>query len=104
MRFALPMLKARVHRASLGACRMNTVAAPVRVLLVEPHDDNRELYHLGLTAAGFQVWAANDTTSATDAFAAHAPTVVVCEMRLLGGTDLLRRFAAAGVPVIALTT
>ena len=83
---------------------MHLPAGPIRVLLVEPHADTRELYDLGLTAAGFDVWTADDTSSARVAFAAHAPTIVVSETRLPGGSDLLARFAAAGVPVIALTT
>ena len=83
---------------------MNVIVAPIRVLLVEPHADTRELYDLGLTAAGFDVRTADDTSSATLAFASHAPTIVVTETRLPDRSDLLTRFAAAGVPVIALTT
>jgi DNA-binding response OmpR family regulator len=83
---------------------MNVPAAPIRVLLVEPHADTRELYHLGLTAAGFDVRTAADAASATVAFTSHAPTVVVTETQLPDRSDLLTRFAAAGVPVIALTT
>ena len=83
---------------------MNVIAAPIRVLLVEPHADTRELYHLGLTAAGFDVRTADDAASATVAFVSHAPTVVVTEMRRPDWSDLLTGFAAAGVPVIALTT
>ena len=83
---------------------MNVIVAPIRVLLVEPHADTRELYDVGLTAAGFDVRTADDTSSATLAFASHAPTIVVTETRLPDRSDLLTRFAAAGVPVIALTT
>ena len=61
---------------------MNVIVAPIRVLLVEPHADTRELYDLGLTAAGFDVRTADDTSSATLAFASHAPTIVVTETRL----------------------
>ena len=78
--------------------------ARIRVLLVEPHADTRELYHLGLTAAGFDVRTADDAASATVAFASHAPTIVVSEMRLPGRSDLLARAGVAGVAVIALTT
>ena len=83
---------------------MNVLAAPVRVLLVEPHPDTRELYRIGLTSAGFDVRTAPDASSASVAFADYAPAVVVSEMRLPGRSDLLSRVAAAGVAVIALTT
>ena len=85
---------------------MTFTPAAIRVLLVEPHADSRELYVLGLTTAGFQVFAAEDGTSATRAFAAHAPAIVVSEMRLpdVSAAELLARFSDAGVPVIALTT
>ena len=83
---------------------MNVIVAPIRVLLVEPHADTRELYHLGLTAAGFDVRTADDAASASVALVSHAPTIVVSAMRLAGWSDLLTGFAAAGVPVIALTT
>ena len=83
---------------------MMLTPAPIRVLLVEPHADSRELYVLGLTAAGFNVIAAVDAASATVAFAAHAPTIVVTETRLFDGSDLLTWFSDAAVPVIALTT
>jgi len=85
---------------------MTFTPAAIRVLLVEPHADSRELYVLGLTAAGFQVFAAEDGASATVAFAAHAPAIVVSETRLpdVSDAELLTRFWDAGVPVIALTT
>jgi two-component system, OmpR family, response regulator len=91
-------------RASLGACRMNLPAARIRVLLVEPHADTRQLYELALTAAGFDVQTARDGTSATVALATSTPSIVVSETRLPDGGDLLTRLANAQVPVIALTT
>ena len=78
---------------------MNVIAAPIRVLLVEPHADTRELYHLGPTAAGFDVRTADDAASATVAFASHVPTVVVSEVRLPGWSDQLTWLVHAGVPV-----
>jgi DNA-binding response OmpR family regulator len=103
MRFALPMLKARDPRL-VGACRMNLPAAPIRVLLVEPHADTRELYDVGLTAAGFEVVTVADMASAMIAFTMHRPTIVVSETRLPDGSDMLTNLARVGVPVIALTT
>ena len=77
----------------------------VRVLLVEPHADTREMYVVGLTYRGFRVFTARDESSATAAFATHAPSIVVSDTRLPHGGEvgLLRGFADAGVPVIALT-
>ena len=79
-------------------------AAPIRVLLVEPHADTRELYDVGLTAAGFDVVTAHDAASAMIAFATRPPTIVVSETRIPGWNDMVTRLAAMGVPVIALTT
>jgi two-component system, OmpR family, response regulator len=83
-----------------------TFTPAIRVLLVEPHADSRELYVLGLTKAGFEVFAAEDGASATLAFAAHAPAIAVSDTRLpdMSAAELLARFSDAGVPVIALTT
>jgi DNA-binding NtrC family response regulator len=78
----------------------------VRVLLIEPHADTRELYVRWLTALGWGVIAAADGTSAKSAFVAHQPTLVVSETWLPEGHEheLLSAFVDAGVPVIALTT
>ena len=80
--------------------------AAVRVLLVEPHDDTRELYDRALTSVGWEVVTAPDGPSANSTFSIYNPTVVVSETRLPDGEEmaLLSAFADAGVPVIALTT
>ena len=80
--------------------------ASIRVLLVEPHDDTRELYVRGLTLEGLDVVEAHDWASALVAFSTHEPAIVVSEIRLpdLGDVATLKIFPAAGVPVIALTT
>jgi CheY-like chemotaxis protein len=88
------MLKA-LHRASLGACRMTVSAARVRVLLVEPDADNRDLYTVGLKAAGFDVVAVDDVTSATVDLVTEVPAIAV---------TATRRCSEAGIPAIALTT
>ncbi len=77
----------------------------VRVLLVEPHADTREMYVVGLTYRGFRVFTARDESSAAAAFATHAPNIVVSDTRIPHGGEVgrLRGFADAGVPVIALT-
>ena len=81
-------------------------AAPVRVLLIEPHDDSRELYLLGLASMGWDVVAVPDAASAGQAFLRRDPTVVVTQTWLPGGGEaaFLKHVSGAGVPVIALTT
>ena len=81
-------------------------AAPIRVLLIEPHADTRDLYDLGLTAAGFDVVTADEVASALLAFAAHPPHVVVGAVGPRDGGEraLLSCWAAARIPVVALTT
>jgi DNA-binding response OmpR family regulator len=83
---------------------MHVTAARIRVLLVEPHADTRELYELGLTAAGFDVVAVADASAAMVACANLQPSIVVSETRLPDYGELMTRLADAGVPVIALTT
>ena len=82
------------------------MAAATRVLLIEPHDDTRELYTLELASRGWQVTSAKDAAAATRAFVADRPTIVVSEARLPGedALALLRTFQQAGTPVIVLTT
>jgi DNA-binding NtrC family response regulator len=91
-------------RAALGACRMTVPAARIRVLLVEPHDDSRELYRIGLTAAGFDVVAVGNVPDAMVACADRRPSVIVSETRLPGPSDGLTRLVGTGVPLVALTT
>jgi CheY-like chemotaxis protein len=80
-----------------------------RVLIVEDHEDTREIYAWGLRAAG---WHVEVVTSGADALAFAAdfePDVVVMDLRLpgLGGIDatkiLKRDVRTAHVPVIACT-
>ena len=85
---------------------MSCTAAAIRVLLVEPDADSRELYALGLASLGWDVVTAMDGAAASLAFATQRPTVVVSETWLPDGGEVarLRAFADAGVPVVALTT
>jgi hypothetical protein len=64
----------------------------------------RELYDWGLTAAGFDVYTADDGASATAAMATHTPAIALSEVRLPDLDAFLTRCADARVPVIALTT
>ena len=81
-------------------------AAPIRVLLIEPHADTRDLYDFGLTAAGFDVVTADGVASALLAFATHPPNIVVGAVgpRDCGERALLTCWARASIPVVALTT
>jgi DNA-binding response OmpR family regulator len=85
---------------------MAFAAVAIRVLIVEPHDDTRELYRLWMSSLGWQVVTASDGASATVALGAGDPAVVVSEMRLpdRGVEALLAAAATGGVPVIGLTT
>ncbi len=85
---------------------MAFTAAAIRVLLVEPHDDTRDLYRLWMARLGWEVLAATDGASAICILGAAPPDIVVTEMRLpdRGEAALLAAAAAAGVPVIGLTT
>jgi DNA-binding response OmpR family regulator len=100
------MFKARLPRLVLGACRMMHSTAAIRVLLVEPHADTRELYAFGLASMGWEVVTAMDAASAHAAFKALRPAVVVSETWLPDGGEvaLLRAFADTGIPIIAMTT
>jgi DNA-binding response OmpR family regulator len=85
---------------------MTVQAARLRVLLIEPDADNRELYILGLTASGFDVVAVEDATAATFAVGSNPPAIVVTANRRAEpcAVALVRRWAEGGVPLIALTT
>jgi DNA-binding response OmpR family regulator len=101
------MVAVAVTSLRLGITRKTVPTTRVRVLLIEPDADNRELYIRGLMmAAGFDLVAAEDATSATIAMGADAPAIVVAATRRPGPCTvaLLRHLSEAGVPVIALTT
>jgi PAS domain S-box-containing protein len=82
-----------------------------RVLVVEDHDDARELVASALAAAGAEVICAASTPEALDQLAATVPDVLLADLGLPGedGYTLLRRvrampsFDAASLPAIALT-
>ena len=82
------------------------MTAAVRVLLIEPHTDTRELYALALAAEGWEVVAVAAGDAAHRAFSDTSPAVVVSETWLPDGeeTALLNGFADAGAVVVAVTT
>ena len=83
------------------------MTAAVRVLLIEPHTDTRELYALALAAEGWEVVAVPAGYAEHRAFFdTSPPAVVVSETWLPDGeeTALLNGFADAGAVVVAVTT
>jgi CheY-like chemotaxis protein len=82
-----------------------------KILVVEDHDDARELVANVLGAEGAQVMTASSTAEALDLIARTAPDVLVADLGLPGedGFELLRRIQgmnasmANALPAIALT-
>ena len=83
------------------------VASPIRVLLVEDDDDNRELMGEVLEAAGFVVSLAASASAALQALAAASFDVMVTDVGMpgMGGLELAREAKARApqVPVVAVT-
>ena len=79
------------------------------VLLVDPHDDTREIYGALLRHGGFHVLEAASGTQGARMVRDHRPAVVVMELRLpeLDGWALLARIkedpALASTAVVAVT-
>ncbi|MBD0320096.1 MAG: response regulator [Gemmatimonadetes bacterium] len=87
-----------------------TPAARARtVLLVDPHDDTREIYGALLRHGGFHVLEASSGTQGARMARDHRPAVVVTELRLpeLDGWSLLARIredpALTSTAVLAVT-
>jgi two-component system phosphate regulon response regulator PhoB len=79
------------------------------VLIVDDHDDTRELYVMSLAALGFEAIAASDGEQAfRQAWESH-PDVVVTDLTLPGGDgwqliqDLKREAQTRDIPVVLLT-
>ena len=84
---------------------MTPHAAPV-VLLIDDHDDTRDMYALGLRERGFHVYDAADGSAALLQASEHPPSIIVTDLRLRGevsGLNLCRHFGQQGIPVIVLT-
>ncbi len=79
--------------------------APV-VLLIDDHDDTRDMYAVALRQRGFDVYDAADGPAALRQASEHAPSIIVTDLRLRGevsGLDLCGHFGQQGIPVIVLT-
>lgn len=80
--------------------------APALVLLVEDHQDTREMYSIALMATGFAVIEAVDGADAIVSATGHLPDVVVTDMRMPGSVtavDLCRYFIPRGVRVMVVS-
>ncbi|NWG52191.1 MAG: response regulator [Hydrogenophilaceae bacterium] len=81
----------------------------VTVLVAEDHADNREILCRRLAREKFTVVEAEDGVIAVEAFAAHAPAIVLMDLAMprMGGMDAMKAIRAAeagrAVPIIALT-
>ncbi len=79
------------------------------VLVVDDHDDTRELYLQGLVAFGFEAIAAGDVEQAYRRAWDFHPDIVVTDLSLRGGDgwqlihDLKRSARTRDIPVVLLT-
>jgi CheY-like chemotaxis protein len=79
------------------------------VLIVDDHDDTRELYVMGLAFLGFEAIAASDHAQASRRAAESHPDIVVTDLTLSGGDgwqliqDLKREARTRHIPVVLLT-
>lgn len=80
------------------------------VLLVEEHEDSREMYAFVLNFAGIEVHVADDALTAFDLALARNPDVIVTDFTLRGpddGSALCRRLQTdartADIPVLVVT-
>jgi two-component system cell cycle response regulator DivK len=89
-------------------CTIVSVPRP-RVLLVDDHPDNRYMYALALTSAGFDVLEAHNGRDALESVAAVRPDIIVMDvgMPVMDGWMATQRLKADSatkhIPVIILT-
>lgn len=92
-----------------AAIQLAPRADPQLVLLVDGHDDTRELYASYLTSVGYDVEDSATITDAMRLIARHPPDVIVTELKLPGGDGLqfcrtLKESSVThDVPLIAVT-
>jgi two-component system, OmpR family, response regulator len=83
------------------------MAEPLRVLLVEDDDDNRELMAEVLAASGYQVLSAASGQDGLKALSEHSIDVVVTDVGMpgMGGLEMARaaKQIAPTVPVVIVT-
>ena len=82
---------------------------PVKILLVEDNEMNRDMLSRRLLRNGFEVVMAVDGQQAVDMAASEKPAIILMDMSLpvIDGWEATRQVkanaATAGIPVIALT-
>ncbi|MDQ3034316.1 MAG: response regulator [Myxococcota bacterium] len=82
----------------------------VTVLVVDDHDDTREVFGLVLLNAGAQVLSASNADEALELVAQRVVRVLVCDLAMprIDGLDLIRRVRARddekrGIPAVAVS-
>jgi CheY-like chemotaxis protein len=94
-----------------GPTESRDLSSPIRVLVVDDHDLNRELVTDYLAAAGFEVQACVNGMSALDVLPQLLPDVVIMDVQMPGldGLEVTRRVRQskdprlAHVPILGLT-
>jgi len=81
-----------------------------RILVVEDHEDNRQILRDLLSAAGYDTIKAHDGEQALEKVVASRPDLILMDIQLPGidGYEVTRRIkddpASASVPIIAVTS
>jgi two-component system cell cycle response regulator DivK len=81
-----------------------------RVLVVEDHEDNRQILRVLLGSAGYQMVEAHDGETALTTAASERPDLILMDIQLPGldGYEATRRIKAdpalSGIPIIAVTS
>jgi two-component system, cell cycle response regulator DivK len=89
--------------------RLRGIPSRPLVLIVDDHDDTRELYIMGLAAIGFEAIAASDCAEAYRRARESHPDIVVTDLTLRGADgwqlvqDLKREARTRDIPVVMLT-
>jgi two-component system cell cycle response regulator DivK len=80
------------------------------ILVVEDHEDNRQILRDMLSAAGYEMVEAHDGEQALEKVAASRPDLILMDIQLPGidGYEVTRRIKAdpalAAIPIIAVTS
>src|SRR5689334_2252457 len=81
-----------------------------RILVVEDHEDNRQILRVLLGSAGYQMIEAHDGEAALTTAASERPDLILMDIQLPGldGYEATRRIKAdpalSGIPIIAVTS
>ena len=81
-----------------------------RILIIEDHEDNRDMMRHLFTLAGFEVVEALDGRAGVDAARKHVPDLILMDIQLpeIDGYEATRRIKAipelAHIPIIAVTS